>query len=64
MLGIRVMRADSQLALSQAIMSRTSYRIIVELNFILYHVVIKDKRGNNCVQSRDKDTRGKNRDRI
>ena len=56
MLGIRVMKADSQLALSQAIMSRTSYRIIVELNFILYHVVIKDKRGNNCVQSRDKDT--------
>lgn len=52
------------MALSQAIMSRTSYRIIVELNFILYHVVIKDKRGNNCVQSRDKDTRGKNRDRI
>lgn len=55
---------DSQFALSQAIMSRTSYQIIVELNFILYHVVIKDKRGNNCVQSRDKDTRGKNRDRI
>jgi hypothetical protein len=59
-----MIRADSQLALSQAIMSRTSFQIIVELNFILYHVVIKDKRGNSCVQSRDKDTRGKNRDRI
>jgi len=59
-----MIRSDSQLALSQAIMSRTSYQIIVELNFILYHVVIKDKRGNDCVQSRDKDTRGKNRNRI
>ncbi len=59
-----MIRPDSQLALSQVIMSRTSYQIIVELNFILYHVVIKDKRGNNRVQSRDKDTRSKNRDRI
>jgi hypothetical protein len=59
-----MVRSDPQLALSQAIMSRTSYQIIVELNFILYHVAFKDKRGNNCVQSRNKDTRGKNRDRI
>ncbi len=44
-----MIRSDSQLALSHAIMSRTSYQIIVELDFILYHVVIKDKRGNNCV---------------
>ncbi len=59
-----MIRADSQFALSRAIMTRTLHQIIVELNFIFSHVVIQDKRGNNCVQSRDKDTRGKNRDRI
>ena len=57
-----MMRPDSKFALSRAIMSRTSYQIIVELNFILYHVVIKYKRGNSSVQGRDKDTKSKNRD--
>jgi hypothetical protein len=41
-----------------------SLQIIVELNFILYDVDVKDKRGNRRAQGRDKDTRSKDRDRI
>ncbi len=34
---------------------------IVELNFIVYHIILENRRGNSCVQDRDKDIRSNNR---